>query len=410
MLFRTNYWNYLFHSLIVISLLISVFTMTSQLKFFSWVFDGENLIVNRGIFFKKRVTLSRSNIKGLQVVSPWYFKLFKIYSLKIKLPSVGDSESIKFSVIDEIELKKFQAWYGTKKITEVKVNTKNLVNVKISRLILSSIFTLNYLYLLTILNFLDKGLKYFKISLFDMLFIQYKNIFFLSIIIFSGILSSFIKQFLDYYKLEMYLDDQSIHIRNGLLSSDYVKIKLTDIIGYKVSQNIGQRLLGLWSLKAIVINYNVTGAVSKVTRILPFATLREIKQFEYEVYGEPTFVIDENLNQSNYNFKIIVLLILFITCGLFSVYWLMLTILIFIRLGVLYNRKYEERGTKLVFKSTFISSSSTIIKDNNLEWKEVTTIFPKVYYLKMAYTYNPLKVFRCLEMRKQKCKQSLRES
>lgn len=52
-------------------------------------------------------------------------------------------------------------------------------------------------------------------------------------------------------------------MRNGLLSSEYIEIKLKDVIGCKISQNIGQKLLGLWSLKVIVINYNVTGGVSR---------------------------------------------------------------------------------------------------------------------------------------------------
>ncbi|MCM6841519.1 PH domain-containing protein [Lactococcus lactis] len=399
-LFRSVSWNCYFNTLVAISIILSIFTLINQLLFFFWEFDGENLIVNSGIFFKKRVVLSKGNIKGVQMVTPWYFKPFKLYSLKIKLPSVGDSESIKFPVINETELMVFQTWYGDEETESIKEIGKNLVNINISRLIVSSIFTLNYLYLLTILDFLDKGLKYINISLFNILFSHYRNILFLCLIAFCGILSSFIKQFLDYYYLEVYIDNHNINVRNGLLSSEYIKINLNDVIGFKISQNIGQKLLGLWSLKVIVINYNITGGVSKVTHILPFSTIKEIKQFEYEIYGINTFIIEENINQSYHNIQNIALLILCIASGLSSTYWLMLVIFIFINLKILWNRKYKIDGTNLILRSSFIANSSTIIEKNNIEWKEVISLFSKVNYLRIAYTYNPLKVFRCLEMRK----------
>ena len=399
-LFHSISWSFYFKALVAISIILSIFTLINQLLFFFWKFDGEKLILNHGIFFKKRVILSKNNIKGLQIVTPWYFKPFKLYSLKIKLPSVGDSESIKFPVINETELLEFQTWYGEEETENIREKKKNLVNINIWRLIMSSIFTLNYLYLLTILDFLDKGLKYFNISLFDILFSHYKNRLFLCIIVFSGIISSFIKQFLDYYYLEVYIDNHNINMRNGLLSSEYIKIKLKDVIGYKVSQNIGQKLLGLWSLKVIVINYNVTGGVSKVAHILPFSTIKEIKLFEYEIYGENTFILEENINQSYYNLQNIVLLILCIVSGFLSIYWLMLVILLYLVLKVLYNRKYEVKGANLILKSSFITNTSTIIEKKNIEWKEIISLFSKVNYLRIAYTYNPLKVFRCLEMRK----------
>ncbi|WP_270331645.1 hypothetical protein, partial [Lactococcus lactis] len=152
--------------------------------------------------------------------------------------------------------------------------------------------------------------------------------------------------------------------------------------------------------KVIVINYNITGGVSKVTHILPFSTIKEIKQFEYEIYGINTFIIEENINQSYHNIQNIALLILCIASGLSSTYWLMLVIFIFINLKILWNRKYKIDGTNLILRSSFIANSSTIIEKNNIEWKEVISLFSKVNYLRIAYTYNPLKVFRCLEMRK----------
>lgn len=395
--FFTNiHWIKYIIFVISLSITLDLLKTIQKYFYFSWTFDNDSLSIKQGIFFKKYMTIKSNQIKGIQITSPWFLRILYLRQLTIFLPSTGDKSKIVFDILTPKQVKNFNSWQEVGQKSEHNISSKDtLLDVNIKQLLVSSIFSLNYLFIFSIIGFIDEYISRFNISILSLIVENYHKIYIICLLIVASIISSFIKQFLNYYFLKIKIVDGTLMINNGVISDETVTIHQTDIIGFIYSQNLGQNFLNLWTVKVIIKNYDIKNQHAKISAILPFATLKDINNFEKKLYGEVIF-FQRSLVKSSplliLNLVLIILSIFATFINFLSIIPIIIGIIILYLSNVTIIRKYNA----LYIEQTFLQRKITILHPVNIEWEDKIFITHNICYKKIAYSHNPISIVRCL--------------
>lgn len=390
-------WDKYVIFIILLSFLLDSLKVIQKYFYLSWNFNNDTLNITKGIFFKKSITVKSSQIRGIHVTSPWFFRIINSHQLTVFLPSTGDNNKITFDILTPKQVESFNIWQESNQIKQESSPQNTLFNIKLRQLLLSSIFSLNYLFIFSLITFIDNYTSRFNINISSMILNNYQNPLVIALLIIGSILSSFIKQIFNYYFLKVRIINGTLKINNGILSNETVTVHQSDIIGFIYSQNLGQKIFNLWTVKAIIKNYGIKNNQTKISAILPFATLKDINDFEKQLYGNITFSNTSLLKKSS---SLIIYFLTTIGALLIAIINFLLAIPFIVLLIILYlkNIHIKKTTTTLYINKTSLHQKTIVLRPFNIEWEEQFIITPNISYNKLAYSHNPVSVIRYLNI------------
>ena len=391
---------------IYVSLVRLLYGLVHEMFFFSWSIHNDYLIINNGIFTKREFKLSYKKILGTNVTQPFFYRLLKMNKVTIYLPSTGDRSMLCIPVMNNSQLSQFKEWSSKNKKDEPTIinhNNKNQLNpVSKKKMFISSFFTFNYLFILTIFFSASDVFKYIGIDLTDLLQNFHKNesnkfIFGLVVFVFT-IIATITKQYINYSYFSIIDSENEVETKNGILNIESIKIYKGDISGFMFSQTIGQFLLKLNSVKAIIPSVDKNERKIKNEDVLPFQSIDETKEHFKTLF--PKWSLDYPF--SNKGFSKIQLcffiwtIICFIYFALSSFEGFEIAIIYFIsykimmlscqKLNISNGLIYIEHG---IFKRTVI-----VMKVEHIEWAQKTSFPYGITFSKIALRMKTLKKFK----------------
>jgi uncharacterized membrane protein YdbT with pleckstrin-like domain len=271
----------------VISSIVAFFLDSLEtLFFYKWRLTEETIYIRSGIFDKKELTVNLEDIRSIRISQPFMLKVFNVFEVEIEINS-SVVRNLKLKFIKKTQKANFEK---VKKVNEanneyLSFKNKTVYEYKLTknRILKSSIFTMNYLYVLVVFYFFQDLLDNFQINL-DIweavkLFYNEQKWIFITFTVVIVIFVTIIKQYFNYSKFEMKFDGDNIIINNGIVAKDSLSLECSQIVGIRIRQTVGQRINGLWSLEVIVQNHDKYSEHTKIKDVLPYATKEEIANF-----------------------------------------------------------------------------------------------------------------------------------
>ncbi|MBX9119736.1 PH domain-containing protein [Enterococcus faecium] len=391
---------------LMMSFIFYILRLLTEIIFFKYVFMNDSISIQSGILLKKEFSIKYSDITGANWSQPLFFRLFNTFKLTLFLPDTGDNKTLEIPIVtakEQIHIDSFIYTDNALPLTKSGSNfTKAYKPVSIKKIIQSSFLTLNYFYIVTIFFSLSDILELFDVDLFlltDRFLTNNIYLFSVLVLIFS-IFASIIKQLISFYKFSLYDFDNFLEVSNGILKTSSTKIKKNSIKGLVICSSLGQTILRLSSVKAIVLNSDTIDDQIKVNYILPFENNSEIWGFVEKVLPNKIFCNPEY--KANYFFVRITILFFLAAINLITVIYnshlLVYSVLIIFNLVVLLitklclNHLILSKDNIVLFTGLF-NRKTFLLDPEVLEWTYTLNITRQIKVIKIGVKLNKLKKF-----------------
>ena len=281
--------------------------------------------------------------------------------------------------------------------------------VSIKKIVYSSFVTLNYLYVMTIYFFISDFLEYFGVDLSKLMrqFTEKQNKFLVILLIaILSCLSSVLKQFISFSKYKLYDYGMYLEISNGIVKNASMKIKKAAITGLVITCSLGQALMKLSSVKAIVLNAESEDHQIKTNYILPYQKEDELKTNISLIL--PEFKMDQYIFWSQYTAIRIIFLVVLCMLNLIivfhynSIIFLVLLLLFDIIVFVFSNcclTKVSNTPSKILISTGIISRKNYLLNKDSVEWIHSIKIGSKFQFGRIGVKISKLKKISCINFR-----------
>lgn len=391
---------------IYVSLFRLLYSLIHDIFFFSWSIHNEYLTINNGIFTKREFKLSYKKILGANFNQPFFYRLLKMNKVTIYLPSTGDRSKLTIPVMNNSQLAIFKQWSSKRKGAEVTSidhkNTNQINPVSKRKMFISSFFTFNYLFVVTIFFTASDIVKYIGIDLQNLLqnFYEHESnkvIFGIIVFIFT-IVATIIKQYINYSYFSIMDSENEVETKNGILNIDSIKIHKEDISGFMFSQTLGQVLLKLNSVKAIIPSVEKNERKIKNEDVLPYQSIDETREHFTTLF--PKWSLNYPFSNKGFSKKQLCFFIWTLICFIYlawtSFEGFEIAIIYFIsykvmmlacqKLNISNGLIYIEHG---IFKRTVI-----VMKVEHIEWAQKTSFPYGITFSKIALRMKTLKKYK----------------
>ena len=251
----------------IMPLVFILFSPISRLisyLFTYYTLEEDHLLVESGVFTKKRVEIPFSTITTVDLSQNILFQLFRVYKIKVDNASQTNDTANKSNIV--LTLKTDQAV----QFKEVLTKGKHIEEIKEQEAETEAIKAIPQ-------DFVKLGLLQSKwVYFFSIIAVagpfmgiiapKFENIFqnmligglIASAIVIGYILSvalSLIKSVLTYYNFKVWATDDTVKIRYGLLNKKSFSLQKSKINGIIFRQSLLMRLCGFYTAEVIVIGY-----------------------------------------------------------------------------------------------------------------------------------------------------------
>lgn len=286
----------------VVFILLSPISKLVNYFFTYYTLTEDYMIVESGVFTKKRTEIPFSTITTVDLSQNILFQLFKVYKIKVDNSSQTNEIANKSNVI--LTLKIEEAILFKQKIT--KSSELQEVKVKDSAQQHDEINT-------NLLDFVKLGLLQSKLvyifsifavagPLFGVISPNLKNTFVGALLIFAIIIiyviavgMSVIKSVVTYYNFKVWSEEDVLKVQYGLFNKKSFSLQKGKISGIILKQSLLMKLCKLYTVEAIVIGYgdNSEDNGKEKAIIFPIASMDRIKEIVNIVL--PEYSLDYSL-------------------------------------------------------------------------------------------------------------------
>ncbi|EPI03843.1 hypothetical protein D920_00277 [Enterococcus faecalis 13-SD-W-01] len=392
----------------VISFLFYIKRILAEIYFFQYTFFSDHVEILSGIWYKKNYSIDYTNISGANWSQPYFYRLFNVFKLVLFLPDTGDNKKQEIPIISryEKEIIDKQLYLSLHETNYLQENLESFIVYKpvpIKTIVYSSFITLNYLYLLTIFFFLSDVFNYFNINLFNIVNkFFYSNIYLgvISIFLLSCV-SAILKQFLSFYKFSVRDYRHYLEVTNGIVKNSAVKIKKDSITGLVVSSSLGQSILRLASVKAIVLNSETEDKQIKLDYFLPYQRQRDLKDKIQNIFPD-NHLLDYNFSYNFFKPRLFIIVsFILLTFGIFSIgspFYVYLLVFIFefilFRILNIVLTKIRIDQNKICISTGIITRKHYFLDISSLEWKKNIQLGNNINLNRIGIKIHRLSKFR----------------
>ncbi|QNU68417.1 PH domain-containing protein [Ruminiclostridium herbifermentans] len=376
----------------VVAILLSPISKLVNYFFTYYTLTQEHLIVESGVFNKKRIELPFSTITAVDLSQNILYQIFGVYKIKVDNAS-QTNEAANQSKIN-LTLKKEEAIQFKKIITGNFIETANeqhelaAIKGEISDFIKLGLLQSKAAYIMSILAIVG------SLSSLIIPFIEGKVegallaaliITIIIIVYLTAVIMSIVKAVIKYYAFSVWADEETLKVQYGLLNKKSFSLQKSKINGIILKQNLLMRIFKLYSAEVIVIGYgdkSEEGGTEKAI-IFPIAKKEKIKEIVNIVL--PEYSLDYKLCKPERKairyFFISPMFIFAVICVICAVaaaiiienYIVIAAALVFLAFSVAHTiQKYINAGisvgeSNIVLSSGAFSKRVAIIKTKSIE-------------------------------------------
>lgn len=354
----------------------------------------EHLIIESGIFTKKRIEIPFSTITTVDFSQNILFQFFKVYRIKVDNASQTNealnrsSVNLALKMGDAIRFKQIITAKGepdeqAQKSQQAEEATPK-IHANFSDFIKLGLIQSKYVYIVSILAFSG--------PLWSIFFPGMDTVFagglIVAAVFFVYLLSvglSLAKTILTYYNFEIWTEEGNLKIQYGLLNKKSYSLAKDKINGILLKQNILMRLTRLYTAEIIVIGYGdqaEEGGTEKAI-IFPIASYDKLKQIigtilpEYNLEYEVCKPEPEALRYFFYSPEFVLAVILFaaaiIAAFISEIYLIIIPAVILLALAIAAMiMKYSNAGISVGSTNVILTSGAyhkriAVIKTSSIE-------------------------------------------
>lgn len=295
----------------IMPLVIILFSPISRLIKYLFTFytlEEDHLLIESGVFTKKRVEIPFSTITTVDLSQNILFQLFKVYKIKVDNASQTNDTSNQSNIVLTLKID------DAVKFKEIITKGKHIEEDKEKEAEEESIKAVPRDFI--ILGLLRSKWVYFfssfaiigpLFSVFSPLFNDgFKNMvisYIIVILIVTGyvfsVVISLIKTVVTYYNFRVWANDDSVKIKYGLFNKKSYSLQKRKINGIMMKQNLLMRICGLYTIEVIVIGYGDASKESETEQAImfPVASFDKIRRIVEQIL--PEYRLNYNLTHSD---------------------------------------------------------------------------------------------------------------
>ncbi|MHB8063371.1 MAG: PH domain-containing protein [Ruminiclostridium sp.] len=265
-----------------------------------YTLSEEHLIIESGVFNKKRTEIPFSTITTVDLSQNILFQFFKVYKIKVDNASQTNETANKSNVnltlkIDEAILFK-QIITKSNTIEVVKEQEIDVIKAQMQDFVKLGLLQSKFAYYFSIIAVVSPFIGNIATNFKD-IFIGGLIVAALVAIYLLAIGMSLIKCVLTYYYFKVWADRDTLKIQYGLLNKKSFSLQKNKINGIILKQSMLMRLCKLYTAEVIVIGYGDSSKEGGTEQaiIYPIATIAKIKEIVNKVL--PEYTLDYSLNK-----------------------------------------------------------------------------------------------------------------
>lgn len=286
----------------VVFILLSPISRLISYLFTFYTLSDNLLIVESGVFTKKRTEIPFSTITTVDLSQNILFQFFKVYKIKVDNASQTNEVANKSNVnltlkIDEAIL--FKQIITNNKIEIVEEKVCDTVEAQTQDFVKLGLLQSKFAYFFSIIavagsligaivpNYVDKNPGVLIVTALILASII--------VIYLISIGMSIIKCVVTYYNFKVWKDDDTLKVQYGLLNKKSYSLQRGKINGIILKQSLLMKLCKLYTAEVIVIGYgdrSKEGGTEQAI-IFPIASIDKIKEIVNKVL--PEYSLDYNL-------------------------------------------------------------------------------------------------------------------
>lgn len=313
------FWGKIGASIAVVGLLLYSFAYYLNFRF--CITDDHDILLNKGVFKKERLTLSFLRVQNVNVAEPFYFKPLGLVNCifdaagsvaqEAVLPGVTQTyaEDIREQVLTYKESQQVvedQQTTNNEQVEETQYSLK-LTNKEVAKFGLMS--NMAILALAALAPFMNVLFDFFEQAVINRLEAFYEQevgllvnaaalaIFsILFMLVMLAILLSVIMSLIRFYNFELYFQAGKFKRISGLLERHQLSVSLDKVQSIVIKQNPIARMLQRYTIQCFQATSGyVTGAKSKQSLVMPVLKREQVNQTLQRVYPW--------LSEANFDFK-----------------------------------------------------------------------------------------------------------
>ncbi|KTF13682.1 PH domain-containing protein [Pseudoalteromonas sp. H105] len=312
------FWGQIAAAVAVVALL--VYSIAYYINFRFCITDDHDIMLNKGVFKKERLTLSFLRVQNVNIAEPFYFKPLGLVncifdaagsvSQEVVLPGVTThyAESMREQVLTykEVEDKELTS-SSSQYVQNDPLLSLMLSNKEVAKFGLMS--NMAILALAALAPFMNVIFDYLEDAVIKRLEVFYEqevgtlvnaaalavfSILFLVILV--AVLLSVIMSLIRFYNYELYFKEGKFKRIAGLLERHQLSVSLEKVQSIVIKQNLIARLLNRYTIQCFQATSGLAaGAKSKQSLVMPVLNIAQVNQTLLWVYPW--------LNRDNFDFK-----------------------------------------------------------------------------------------------------------
>ena len=293
----------------IMPLVIILFSPISRLINYLFTFytlEGDHLLVESGVFTKKRVEIPFTSVTTVDLSQNILFQLSKVYKIKVDNASQTNDTSNQSKIVltlkinDAIKFKEIITKGNHIEGVKEKEAEEESIKAVSQDFIKLGLLRSKWVYFLSVVAIVGPLFGIISPIFNDVFKNMLVGVFIVILIVTGYVFSvalSLIKSVVTYYNFMVWATDEAVKIKYGLFNKKSYSLQKSKINGIILKQNLLMRLCGLYTIEVIVIGYGDSGKEGETEQaiIFPIASFEKIRGIVNQLL--PEYHLDYSLTR-----------------------------------------------------------------------------------------------------------------